>query len=67
MRTGLTHASSTEPASEVNPDAIAVIAEVGIDMAGEFPKSSDGRAAMAFPTSAVREVAARSRSKDATV
>ncbi|RMH71349.1 MAG: heat-shock protein HtpX [Actinomyces sp.] len=32
------HSAGSEPADRLNPDAVAVMAEVGIDMAGEQPR-----------------------------
>ena len=35
---GVAWSGGSEPGDEVNPSAIAVMAEVGIDITGEFPK-----------------------------
>jgi len=35
------YSAGTHPASEVNPNAIAVMKEVGIDIAGQYPKVLD--------------------------
>lgn len=35
------HSAGTNPASEVNPNTIQVMQEVGIDMTGSYPKNVD--------------------------